>query len=344
MGSSASALSTPLAPLRVYLLELAGSDDRFARGEAAVAAEGLSEVAPGVALAEGLDRDRARHLAFTRAISDHLVTATGDRSRAVAAVDAIAFDRTGSVAVRARDVRGRAGVDTVAVEREVGAVLDAAGFTVDLEAPDHELRVIAVADDGTIRWLLGWLLVEPDRGFGARRPPERPFRQPGTMQPQLARAVVNLSGVAPGERFLDPMCGPGAMLIEAGRMGIRPIGIDYQRRMVEGATRNYAALAADSPPLELIRASADALPLTAVDAVAFDAPYGRQSPIGHTSATALVGETLEALLPVVDRVVAVFDRPIADLADGVGWTVVDRFDRRVHRSLTRHVTVLKRPP
>jgi hypothetical protein len=38
----------------------------------------------------------------------------------------------------------------------------------------------------------------------------------------------------------------------------------------------------------------------------------------------------------------VADRSWAAAADEAGWTVTERFERRVHGSLTRHVHVLRR--
>lgn len=341
-AASARAMFGALREGCVYLLELAGEDDRFARGEATVAAAGLRQLAPGIAGATAVDVDRARGLAFTRSISRRLATAKGASIEAVRAAASIPFDRSGTAAVRARDVRGRAGVDTPAVERDVGSVLVDAGFEIDLEAPDHVLRVLAVSADGRVHWYLGWEVVAPERGFGSRRPPERPFRQPGTLQPQLARALVNLSGIDPGERFLDPMCGPGAMLVEAGLLEAQPLGIDHQARMVRGAIDNYRALGPETPAVEAIQASAHALPVHRADAAAFDAPYGRQSPIGHGTASELVAAALAELRSVVPRVVAVFDRPIDAIAADAGWRPVDRFERPVHRSLTRYITVLDR--
>jgi tRNA (guanine10-N2)-dimethyltransferase len=40
--------------------------------------------------------------------------------------------------------------------------------------------------------------------------------------------------------------------------------------------------------------------------------------------------------------VVVADRSWADEAEEAGWTVEERFERRVHGSLTRHVHVLRR--
>jgi tRNA (guanine10-N2)-dimethyltransferase len=323
----------------VYCLELAGEDDAFAAAEARAAAPDASVVAPGLALAPALDAERARRLAYTHRASEVVGRTDADPESARALLDAAALDCEGSVAVRARDVRASAGVDTQAVERALGGVLVDRGLTVDLDDPDHELRAL-FGDDACV---VGWLAVETERGYGDRKPTDRPFFQPGSMDPLLARALVNLAGARPGVVLLDPMCGTGGVLMEAGFVGATPVGVDAQAKMVRGARENLRAFLGDG--FHLARADATCLPLRAgsVDAVVFDAPYGRQSRIEGESVASLVGGALREARRVVregGRGVVVGDRSWADAARDAGWTVESEFERRVHRSLTRHVVVV----
>lgn len=325
----------------MYLLELAGQDDRFAIAEAALACHGLNRLAPGIASADGVDQDLAGRLALTHAVLSSVVEVEGDLDDLEAAMRAVTLERRGTVAVRATAVRGEADIDVQLVERRIGQILVDRGFDVDLDSPDLVLRILATGGIET-GWYGGWVTVEPERSYGARRPPMRPFRQPGTMRPQLARALVNLSGIDTGEILLDPMCGAGAILTEAALVGVQPVGVDIQPKMVEGARENVEAFASHGPKPLFVRGSAARLPIRRADAAVFDAPYGRQSPIGFESAQGLVRATLSELYQVVDTCVVVFDRPLDDLMTSTGWVVVDRFERRVHRSLTRHIAVLNR--
>ncbi|MFB6218117.1 MAG: methyltransferase domain-containing protein, partial [Halobacteriaceae archaeon] len=255
---------------------------------------------------------------------------------AAAALRAAPIDREGSVAVRARDVRGTAGVDTRRAERALGDVLVERGFAVDLDDPDHELRALFAGE----HCLLGWLALETERGYGARAPTDRPFFQPGSMDPLLARAVVNLALGAGGERLVDPMCGTGGLLVEARLVGADAVGVDAQAKMVRGAARNLRALAGGGAT---VRGDATRLPLDggAADAVAFDAPYGRQSKVVGDLDGLVAGALAEARR-VADRAVVVGDRAWTGPAREAGWTVARRLTRRVHRSLTRHLLVLER--
>ncbi len=48
----------------------------------------------------------------------------------------------------------------------------------------------------------------------------------GKFFPQLARSLLNIADVRPGERVLDPMCGSGTTLIEASLLGCAAFGVD----------------------------------------------------------------------------------------------------------------------
>ncbi|WP_299330999.1 methyltransferase domain-containing protein [Haloplanus sp.] len=322
----------------MYGLELAGEDDVFAAREAACAATAVDVVGPGLATARGVDTDRLRTLAYTHRAISLLGRCEADVSAAQTLVAAADFDRSGSVAVRARDVRSTAGTDTRRAERVLGSTLVDRGFAIDLDDPDHELRACFSADT----CLVGWLAAESVREYGDRRPTDRPFFQPGSMAPLDARALANLAGAAPGRTILDPMCGTGGTLIEAGLAGARPVGVDAQRKMVRGAGENLRAYLDDD--FVLLRGDATRLPLVddAVDGVVFDAPYGRQSKIARHDLSDLVAGALGEARRVAPRAVVVADRSWAEAAKTEGWTVDTTFQRRVHASLTRHVHLLTR--
>ena len=253
-----------------------------------------------------------------------------------------------------------ADIDTQRAERALGGVLTDRGFTVDLDAPDHTLYAYFADPAGDEETdgagepccALGWSAVESLRDFGNRTPTDRPFFQPGSMAPLEARALVNIAGARPEATVVDPMCGTGGLLLEAGLVGADVVGGDAQEKMVHGTRRNLRhVLDGDGHPGRgcyptagdwgLFRADAARLPLAddAADAVVFDAPYGRQSRI-EGDLEPLVSGALAESRRVAPRCVLVADRDWSTPAQEAGWTVVDRFERRVHRSLVRHVHVL----
>jgi len=367
----------------VYWLELAGETDAFAAREAATAATGVELLAPGIATAGSVgltrgdaaggdgaraggdapsaatDRAAVRRLAYTRAAHEAVARTDADLDAAVAALDAAPIDRSGTVAVRARNVRNTAAVSTSDAERALGGVLVDRGFDVDLDDPDHVLRALFAAGERAAHdaipgadggdasvCALGWVAAEAARDF-APKPTDRPFFQPGSMAPADARAYANLAGAAPGRTLLDPMCGTGGLPLEAGLVGADVVACDAQRKMVRGTRENlreYVGDSPESPTWDVARGDATALPLRddAADGVAFDAPYGRQSKIATHDLADLVSGALAEAARVAPRAVVVADRDWRGPARAAGWTVDAAFERRVHRSLTRHVLVLDR--
>jgi tRNA (guanine10-N2)-dimethyltransferase len=367
----------------VYALELAGEDDAFAAAEAGSAAAGVKVVAPGLAVAGHVRVEGVRRLAYTRAAVELLGRTAADVDAAATLLRAARVDRSGTVAVRARDLRGTAGVSTAEAERALGAVLVDRGFAVDLDDPDHELRVLFAREAGVGSapgdgpddgpggdgvCALGWLVAESVRDYGDRRPTDRPFFQPGSMSPLDARAVANLAGAGPGATLLDPMCGTGGVLVEAGLTGARVVGTDAQWKMARGAAENLRAFlgdgggtgdadggaggaasepgtdAADGADWQVCRADATRLPFRddAVDGVAVDLPYGRQSKVARHDLRSLVAGALAEAARVAPRAVVVADRPLRSVAADAGWRVEGVYDRPVHRSLTRHYHVVTR--
>ena len=249
-------------------------------------------------------------------------------------------------------------MDTQHAERELGQELVDRGCTVDLDDPDHELRALFAgppdadstdenaegpgAGDGSC--VLGWLTAESERGFGDRRPTDRPFFQPGSMDPVLARALVNIAGARARATVVDSMCGTGGLLLEAGLVGSRVVGTDAQAKMARGTRDNLRDALGEDGDFDVCRGDVTRLPLAddCADAAVFDVPYGRQSKIEGDSLAELVGDALSEAHRIAPRAVVVADRSWAQAAVDAGWTVADHFERRVHRSLVRHVLVLER--
>lgn len=124
---------------------------------------------------------------------------------------------------------------------------------------------------------------------------------PGSLRPTLAAALVTLSGVEPGDTFLDPMCGAGTLLIEralAGRYRLL-LGGDIQEEAVRHTLENFGPR---HKPRDIRQWDATRLPLDdrSVDKVATNLPWGRQigSPEeNRTLYTAVLNEIHRVLKP-----------------------------------------------
>ena len=253
----------------------------------------------------------------------------------------IAVPRGETFSVRAKQIKGSF-VPSIRMERLIGEVIFErnSGAKVDLANPDHRFRAIVTKDS----CVFGEVLASIDRGkFWDRKPHKKPFFYPGAISPDIARALVNLCEIRTGDLVLDPFCGTGGILLEAGMIRARVLGIDVQESMVRGADLNLR-----SHGFEYQLASGDAcnLPLKdgSIDAVVTDPPYGRSAVVMAESVESLYRNALLEIYRVMKRrghavVVSDFELP---WADEIGFVVTGLYKNRVHRSLTRHIMVLRK--
>jgi tRNA G10 N-methylase Trm11 len=164
---------------------------------------------------------------------------------------------------------------------------------VDLDRPDVDLHVY-VGDD---RLWFGELIGDCAPELRDKQP-RRPFTRSYEMRSRRARVLVNLSGARPQQRFVDPFCGTGAVVIEASRIGCVAIGFDVDKQAAAGAARNAAF---DRAGASWLAADARAVPFaeSSLHAVAADLPYGRSAGRRGVTGADLYRSTLAALRPAV---------------------------------------------
>jgi len=171
--------------------------------------------------------------------------------------------------------------------QRLGGVLTRLGYSVDLEAPDHTLALIA---DGPHQALAcGWMEGDGQSAFsnGERRAGERPFFKPVSLDPMLARLAVNLAcGPKHNGPVVDPMTGTGGFLIEASLSGRDTLAMDIHSEMVQGASNNLAWAHGDVLPTHATVVRGDATRIEAflpqawkgsIAGFVLDPPYGRNS-------------------------------------------------------------------
>jgi tRNA (guanine10-N2)-dimethyltransferase len=210
---------------------------------------------------------------------------------------------------------------------------------VDLDEPQEEVRLI----EGERHYLCRRAGMIDRRAFEARKVQERAFVQPISLHPRFARALLNLSRVPDGGTLLDPFCGTGGILLEAGLIGARAIGGDVREDMVEGT---QAALEGFNVHADLRTMDVGSWPeaIGTVDAIATDPPYGRatsmkKEPIGDLYRRTI--NTAKTLLKPRGRLAIIAPDPgLAASSDGMA--VIETHPLYVHRSLTRHFVVMER--
>jgi len=230
------------------------------------------------------------------------------------------------------------------LEKKLGEiVLDKVkGTKVHLTKPDKTF--FGVLTDS--KFIFGLKLAEiVPKPFMERRPRKRPFFHPSAMPAKLARCMVNLAQPKRGDLVLDPFCGTATMLMEAGLIGCRVIGFDAQKRMIRGSRCNLDYFEVEPEGLGV--ADAKKLPVTKVDCMVTDPPYGRASTtMGHKTAQIVEDFLTEAHAHILKGRHICIAAPktihIKSIAKKSGFKPVESHFVYVHRSLIREIAVLER--
>ena len=216
-------------------------------------------------------------------------------------------------------------LDTSTIEKTVGgAIKQISGTRVSLSNP-----------------LLTVYLIFTDKGnyFGYAKPtvsPQRPkkvFRFPSELPWKLCRAMLSLAELNECETLCDPFCGTGSILLEAESMGIRSIGIDYDKKMCDGAKKNLAVNGYNS---KIINSSYEHMEKIQdkIDGIVTDLPYGISSKSSE-SPKKLVHDFI-SIIPKKKKIALMCKR---ELADQIELKPAKRYEIYRHKSLTRTILV-----
>jgi tRNA (guanine10-N2)-dimethyltransferase len=210
---------------------------------------------------------------------------------------------------------------------------------VTLENPEIEVR--ALITDSKV--YVGLKLFEINRSqFEERKVQFRPFFSPISLHPKLARALVNLTSVKKNETMLDPFCGTGGILLEAGLIGVRVFGSDIESKMIEGCKktldhykiRDYRLFCSDIGDINKF--------FDSVDAVVTDLPYGKSTTTKGEEMKKLYSRAFENISMVLKKngraVIGIPDKDLLSLTSKY-FSLVEVHEFRAHRSLTRYFVV-----
>jgi len=208
------------------------------------------------------------------------------------------------------------------------------GAKVSMENPESIIKIFRRSG----KLLLAREICSINRSqFEERRASRWPFSLPTAMHPRVARTLVNLSGVRKGETLLDPFCGAGGILLEAGLIGCDVKGIEIKEEVAEGCEMNLRHYGVAR--YEIVRGDMRDFDFSGVDAIVTDFPYGRASHLpdgmeklyreaikkmADWTSKAVIGMPSLSFLPMVEKY---FD-------------VKQIHPARVHKSLTRFFYVL----
>jgi len=114
--------------------------------------------------------------------------------------------------------------------------------------------------------------------LGRRPLHEREYKKAhraGSLKPPVAAAMLRLVGIASGQSLLDPCCGAGTILAEAGKFGAAVWGGDSDMSAVSAARANVRA-AGVAARINAWDACALPIPDGSVERIVSNLPWGRQ--------------------------------------------------------------------
>jgi tRNA (guanine10-N2)-dimethyltransferase len=248
------------------------------------------------------------------------------------------INRKGSIAITCKN-RSKS-IDSQSILKKLAEI-----YTVDkqvnLNNPDLEIRIL-ITDTNVY---VGIKIAEIIRSnFEKRKVQHRPFFSPISLHPKLARALVNLSLIKKDETLLDPFCGTGGILLEAGLIGARAIGSDIEKKMIVGCQKtlehykikNYTLIHSDIGQIFN--------QISKVDAVVTDLPYGKSTTTKGENIKNLYNRAFEKIAQLLkNNSLAVIGSPDIDIYS-IGkkyFSILEKHEFRVHRSLTRYFAVFQ---
>lgn len=247
-------------------------------------------------------------------------------------------------AVRVKRVGLDSDFNSQAMEIELGGIIKREledKTRVNLENPDTFLRTIVL--DNSI--LVSERLVKrAKKHYNDLKPHKRPFFYPGSMSPKLARGMVNLARAKRGSTVLDPFCGTGGILIEAGIVGARVIGTDIDEKMVEGTKKNLDYC--NIKDYNIFQGDARYITLEEkVDAIVTDPPYGISASTAGIDSKKIYEESLASMQGLLkeDGYICMATPHYLDIHELVSHTkfkIIEQYKIRMHKSLTRVISVL----
>ncbi len=176
------------------------------------------------------------------------------------------------------------------------------------------------------------------KDFHVRDAKNRPFFHPSSLNSRDARMLVNAAGVMKGDVVVDPFCGAGGILIEAGLLGAKVIGVDIDKKMVRGCRINLNHYRVKGTVIEGDARTFE--PDDDVYAVITDPPYGRSTRTPD-KIKSLYLSSFEQIRTYTKKLVTLLPFEGEYILEKAGFEVVRKGWWDVHSSLRRRVYVCR---
>ncbi len=212
------------------------------------------------------------------------------------------------------------------VERDVASRIKG---KVDLEK-GTVIRVFC----GDELWVTEELWAYTQKQFKARDVNARPSFNPTSLQPKTARLLLNLANAR--KNVLDPFCGVGGILLEAGVLGIKATGIELDEKWAEGATENAWFYRVDKK-VKIVNADFLEWKGKEFECIVTDLPYGKSSGLFGKKREELYSKAFKKFHTHTGKCVVMAQEDLRPLLKKAGWETKFFHSFYVHKSMRRYI-------
>jgi tRNA (guanine10-N2)-dimethyltransferase len=278
----------------------------------------------------------AERLAFTFMIDEFLFSCPSTLDNILRCAEKYPLIKEGSIAIRCKN--RSLSIQSKEIINCLGEIYTK-NRVVNLTYPKIELRAIVTEDMAYI----GIKKAALDTShFQKRKGHFRPFLLPITLHPKIARALVNLAGVKKQEILLDPFCGTGGILLEAGLLGIDIIGSDIDKKMIDGCRKNLEYYHLKNFTLFCADIGDISKHVCLVDAIVTDFPYARATTTKGEQPIKLYNRAFMNISQILKKngraVIGFSNEEIFNIGRKY-LSVLETYTIKSHRSLTRRFIV-----
>jgi tRNA (guanine10-N2)-dimethyltransferase len=288
---------------------------------------------------ENVIENVAKRLSCTYFIDEFLFKSTPDINDIEKHIHQNTIKNKGSIAIKYKNRSKK--VNSQQIVKKLASV-----YTKNrkVKLTDSDIEIRALITDSQV--YIGRKLFKIDRSqFEKRKVQFRPFFSPVSLHPRIARVLVNLSNIKKDDVLLDPFCGTGGILLEAGLIGANVAGNDIEEKMVDGCRKTLEYYSIKNYDLFCLDIGDINKYFRDVDAVVTDFPYGKSTTTKGEDMKNLYSRAFQSISSVLKTggraVIGISRNDLINLGKEY-LSHVETHEFRAHRSLTRYFVVFKK--
>ena len=233
---------------------------------------------------------------------------------------------------------------TKIIANKINQAINSQNIKTKISTTNPETFIQGICTDKSL--FIGKFIAKTDKSYLERKPHLRLDPKPISIAPHIAKAMVNLLNAKENETILDPCCGTGGHLIEAGLLGKKIIGIDIDHVMIKITEKNLKYFNIKNYRLF----SQDSLEFKEkVEFILTDLPYFKNTKGTKKESNLIYSKLIEHFFSITEKSICIClkkdietETQIKKIANAQNWTLTNEFSFVVHKSMTRNIYLLKK--